>query len=153
VRPTLPVAVTAASATAAPPSGDLWEPIGRPAPIDDSVAIRARQAAKLKAERDARARALREQRTLAASQAEAGAARHRIDAVRGRGLPAATPAARGSAPTPETAPARSVQERCANKSNALTRAICEARECVGAEHAGEPICDRIRAADDRRREQ
>ena len=151
------IAATAAPAAAAPPSSDLWEPAGREAVVDDTVAAKARQVARLKAERDARTRALREQRALVATRADADAdaARHRLDEARARGVPPAAAATRSSAPTPTVATpaaARSVQERCVNL-NIIAKAICQSRECVRAEHAGEPVCQRIRAADDRRREQ
>jgi hypothetical protein len=54
---------------------------------------------------------------------------------------------------PAAAPrARTAQERCADRS-LLLRAICESRECARQEHANEPTCQRIRAAEERRREQ
>ena len=70
-------------------------------------------------------------------------------AARERGFPAAT-RTRNSAPA--TTPARSVRERCVNL-NIIAKALCESRECMRGEHAGEAVCQRIRAADDRRREQ
>jgi hypothetical protein len=44
-----------------------------------------------------------------------------------------------------------VQQRCADQ-NMVLRAICQSRECGRREHANEPMCQRIRAAEDRRRE-
>ena len=67
-------------------------------------------------------------------------------------MPAAAPVPRTSSPVPPPAQTRTVQERCANL-NPLAQGICEARECVRREHAGESVCQRIKAADDRRREQ
>lgn len=113
------------------------------------------------AARDAKARALREQRVQraqAAAQAEAGnVARRRADESRARppqAAPAATlPSRAAPAPTNASpAPPRSVLERCSS-GNPLVRGICESRECVRSEHAGELVCQRIKAADDRRREQ
>ena len=152
--PTAATAATAAPAAARPPSGDLWEPVDRPAARVTSGPAEARQAVGRSAEREARARASREQGTPAATRAEAdadaNAARQRLEQARGRGVPAAATARRNPAPAP--APARSVAERCVDL-NIISRAICESRECVRAEHAREPVCQRIRAADDRRREQ
>lgn len=149
-RPTPPTAATAVSAAARPPSSDLWEPVDRPGATDDAGAAAARQADRPKAERDARPRAAREQRTPAATRADAAEARQRLEDARGRGFSAAATRTRNSAPA--TTPARSVRERCVNL-NIIAKAICESRECIRAEHAGEAVCQRIRAADDRRREQ
>lgn len=70
-----------------------------------------------------------------------------------RALPptSAPPAARV---TKEAGPGRgaTVRERCSGQ-NALLTGICEARQCMRAEHAGEAVCQRIKAAEDRRREQ
>ncbi len=115
------------------------------------------QAARDQAARDAKAKALRERRQLAASQAEADLARRRAEAARARSEPAATlpappPAPRAAEAMPPPEPARGVQERCAGR-NPLSKGICEARECMRAERANDPVCQRIRADDDRRRQQ
>jgi len=47
---------------------------------------------------------------------------------------------------------RGAQEICAG-GNSLLRAVCEARECSRREHADEPMCLRLRAAEERRRQQ
>ena len=99
----------------------------------------------------------RERRQLAASQAEADLARRRAEAARARSEPAATlpappPAPRAAEAMPPPDPARGVQERCAGR-NPLSKGICEARECMRAERANDPVCQRIRADDDRRRQQ
>lgn len=108
-----------------------------------------------KAARDARAAALREQ---AASQAaitraaEQEAARRRFEESRARPLPPPPPV-HAAAPVPAApARARTAQETCAG-SNPIARGICEARECVRREHTDEALCQRLRAADDRRRQQ
>lgn len=115
------------------------------------------QLAKAKAERDAKAKAkakvLREQRALAA-QAEQDIARRRAEEARARVAPEApstAPRPVVTAPAPPAKP-RTVAERCANRS-AVAQGICEAAQCVGSEHADEAVCRRIRAADDRRRQQ
>lgn len=149
-QPTPPTAATAVSAAARPPSGDLWEPVDRPATSGASGPAEPRQAVSPSTERTARARAPREQRTLAATHTDADAARQRLEQARGRGVPAAATARRN--PAPATKSARSVRQRCVDL-NIIAKAICESRECVRAEHAREPVCQRIRAADDRRREQ
>lgn len=51
-----------------------------------------------------------------------------------------------AAPRPQSA-----RELCAGRST-LGGAICEARECSRAAHAGEALCRQIRAAEERRRE-
>ena len=58
-----------------------------------------------------------------------------------------------AAPAP-AAPAhpRTAQETCAG-GNLITQGICEARECARREHTDEPLCTRLRAADDKRRQQ
>jgi hypothetical protein len=48
--------------------------------------------------------------------------------------------------------ARSAQETCAG-GNLITRSLCESRECSRREHADEPLCQRLRAAEERRRQQ
>lgn len=159
-----------APAAASAPAGTLWEPAGKetaitehvekPVPVEaetakDSPRETARSVAREKAARDAKARALREQRAQAASQAEADLARRRADEARARAAqaPAApTPVPRAQSPASPPVQARTVQERCAGL-NPLAKGICEARECVRTEHAGEVVCQRIKAADDRRREQ
>lgn len=68
----------------------------------------------------------------------------------------AAPRARATANAPPSpsppAPPRTVQQRCGDRS-LLLRSICESRACTRAQHANEPICQRIRAAEERRREQ
>ncbi len=66
-----------------------------------------------------------------------------------RAAPARRPPPREKAKAPP--PARTAQQRCADL-NILRRAICESRECGRPQHANEPMCQRIRAAEDRRRE-
>lgn len=165
IAPTAPFASPAPAAsapTSAPvittsaPASELWEPAGK-APLLVESPDKPRRTADERAAREAKAKAVREQRARAALLAEADLARRRTDEIRARGTqpPAApVPAPRLASPTAtETrAPARTVQDRCANRGT-LLKAICEARECVRAEHAAETVCQRIRAADDRRREQ
>lgn len=159
----------AASAAAAgdAPSGT---PVAQPAPSPQAVASEPTSStaavAKVsrsdtdKAARDDKATAVREQRAQVAS----GSARRRADARRARAasspapaapsVPASAPAspAVASVPAPPSPLPRSVQERCANR-NPLLLGLCESRECMHAEHSGEAVCQRIKAADDRRREQ
>jgi len=105
--------------------------------------------------RETRTKALREQRAQAASQAaaraaEQEAARRRAEEAGARAAPAPPPPA---APAPVAPPQpRTAQEICAG-GNVIVRGICEARECVRNEHADEALCKRLRAADDRRRQQ
>lgn len=108
----------------------------------------------------AKAKALRERRALAASQAAAAraaeqeAARRRADEARAAAaaaVPAPAPPPVVAAPAP-VVQARSAQETCAG-GNLITRSLCESRECSRREHADEPLCQRLRAAEERRRQQ
>lgn len=79
-----------------------------------------------------------------------------------RPVPASAPVAPASepAPAPPAAPPaaqpaepvrpRSVAELCAG-SNLLTRGFCEHRECTRAELAGDPVCVRLKEAEEARR--
>lgn len=128
---------------------ELWDPI----PADELQAARD-QTAKLRVAREAKTLAAREQAALA----EQDAARQRTDDARAR-LPASAPPVAGTAPrsaTPAPAAANptlagTVQEACGNR-NAISQAICEARECSRTEHANEATCKRVRAAEERRRQ-
>jgi hypothetical protein len=111
-----------------------------------------------KSARDARAKALREQRAkraLAASQANADLANRRAEEARERAAQSSPAPAPASAPTPRpaaaTPQARTVQESCVNQ-NVLLKSVCEAIECIHREHANEAACIRIKAAEDRRRQ-
>ncbi len=66
-------------------------------------------------------------------------------------VPAPVPSA-AAATTPPAEPARlrPVAELCAG-SNLLTRGFCEHRECTKAEHAGDPVCVRLKEAEEARR--
>ncbi len=119
------------------------------APIDDTDTQRSAQArekaAKAKAARDAKAKALQEQQ--AAQAAEQEAARKRADEARTRAAQAAA-AKPALAPAPAATP-RTAQDICAGR-NAISQAVCESRECGKPEHAGEPYCRQLKAAEDRR---
>jgi zinc-ribbon domain len=135
--PTPPAAV--ASAPSVPPSPAL-----SPAPTGVASSSAARTDANsamagassaqeladaAKAAREARAKALREQRQLAASQAGQQGARRRADD--------------SHAPSPTTGQARAntVEEICTG-TNPFSRSFCEVRECVKREHASEEVCRR-----------
>lgn len=65
--------------------------------------------------------------------------------------PAAAPNAPASAALPaEPARPRTVAELCAGNS-LLTRPFCEHRECAKAEQAGDPVCLRLKEAEEARR--
>jgi hypothetical protein len=69
--------------------------------------------------------------------------------------PAAEPAPVAPAPVPVTAAPepvrpRSVAELCAGNS-LLTRPFCEHRECAKAEQSGDPVCVRLKEAEEARR--
>lgn len=142
-------AASVATPEPAPASAPKAEPAETPAADTDKA---ARDAAK--------AKALRERRALAASQAAAAraaeqeATRRRADEAR------AAAAAAVSAPAPPpvvAAPAPAVQARTAQETcaggNLITRSLCESRECSRREHADEPLCQRLRATEERRRQQ
>lgn len=100
----------------------------------------------------------------AAAPASAPERRKRIpEPVIRRPVPAPVPAAPASEPAaaPASAPAtpasaaepprtRTVAELCAGNS-LLTRGFCEHRECGKAEHAGDPVCVRIKETEQARR--
>jgi len=110
--------------------------------------------------RDAKAKALRERRAQTASQAAAAraaeqdAARRRADEARARAVApvvAPTPPVVVVAPAASAMP-RSAQETCAG-GNLIVRTLCESRACSRREHADEPLCQRLRAAEEKRRQQ
>ena len=110
---------------------------------------KARERTREKAEREAHAKALVEQREQARAAAEQEAARRRAAEQAAR---AAAPVAAVAPVRPATAPPpRGVAEICAGR-NAISRGICEARECMGSAHADEAVCKRLREIDDRRRQ-
>lgn len=55
-----------------------------------------------------------------------------------------------TAPVPEPARPRTVAEQCAG-SSLLTRGFCEHRECARPELAGDPVCVRLKEAEEARR--
>ena len=108
------------------------------------------KSARDKADREAKAKAMNEQRELAAHQkAEEDAARKRVEEQRVRSQPVSplvtAPVAR-PAPGPQM---RTVKEICAGR-NLISQAICESRECGATEHANEAICKQVSAAQERR---
>ena len=126
------------AAAGGPGRSSLWEPI-------DAAAL-----PKDRAERDARVRGASapEARGPVASRPAAAApeaAGRRADDDRAFNPPATAPA------PPVPAMSGTAQALCANR-NPISLAICEARECSRAEHAAEPACQRIRAAEERRRQ-
>ncbi len=107
------------------------------------------KAARDKAERDAKAKALLEQRdqSSAAQRAEqeAQARRRAEEAQRARPSVAVPPS-----PPPQMAQPRGVREICAGRGT-IAEAVCQSRQCGLAEHANEAICRQLREADERRR--
>jgi len=107
------------------------------------------KAARDKADREAKAKAASDQRDQAATtqraEQDVQARRRAEDAQRNRPS-AAAPAA----PVPAAAQARGVQELCAGR-GAIAEAVCQSRECAAPGHANEPLCRRLREADERRR--
>ena len=55
-------------------------------------------------------------------------------------------------PAPAPVQTRNVGEVCAGR-NLIAQALCESRECAKPEHAGEAMCKRFKADEDRRRRQ
>ncbi len=114
-----------------------------------AVADKARRdkAARDKADREAKAMAQREQAAASAkSEQDAQARRRTEEAQRARAAAAPAPA---PAPAAALQP-RGVREICAGRGT-IAEAVCQSRQCAAAEHANDPICRRIREADDRRR--
>ena len=107
------------------------------------------KAARDKADREAKAKAASDQRdqstTAQRAEQDAQARRRADDAQRNRPSAAAT-----TAPVPATAQPRGVQELCAGR-GAIAEAVCQSRECAAPGHANEPLCRRLREADERRR--
>ena len=162
-----PVAPAAPAAAASMPAGKLQGPVDKNGVVAESVHAKPADA-KGKPARNTRARALREPRAPAGSQAATHPAQRRAGESRARPPSAQTPArssaqahppARAPAtraarpvPPPAAAQARTVKARCASR-NPIIQGICESRECIRPEHAAEPVCQRIKAADDQRRQQ
>lgn len=105
------------------------------------------KAARDKADRDAKAKALAEQRDQAAAAAraeqDAQARKRAEEAQRARPAPTPAPAA------PASAQARGVRESCAGRGT-IAEAVCQSRLCAAAEHASDPVCRQLREADERR---
>ena len=142
-----PSPAPAAAPVTPPPVAATPEPASAAtaAPVDtEAQRVRAEQArekaAKAKAAREAKAKALQEQQA-----AEQEAARKRAEEARARAAAQAAPAR----PAPAAQTPRTAQDVCAG-GNAITRAICESRECGKPEHAGEAYCKQVKAAEDRR---
>ena len=156
----VPAAPLSAPTPAAPPTADA---ASTPAPAAsppsasnvDSQRLAAQKAARekaarAKAEREEKVKAAIEQREQLAARvrAEQETARKRAEEQRARPAQAAA-----VTPTPYVAPApirQAVKDICAGR-NVISRAICESRECGAAEHATEPLCQQIRANEERRR--
>ena len=149
--PPIPMpAATTPVPTASASVSEPWEPAGKSAEAVEP-AEKEQLAAQDKAARDAKAKALREQRQFAQSQADAELARRRAEDARARPAPVA-PVPRATAPVPASPErARSVQDRCAGR-NAILQGLCEARECIRKENANDAVCQRIRADAEQRRQ-
>jgi len=88
-------------------------------------------------------------------QVRAGDARNSEQQPRQRATPPTSAApAYSNPPAPSPTPAArgaTVAEICGGRS-LISRSMCESRECGAAEHAGEPLCRRIRENEERRRD-
>jgi pyruvate/2-oxoglutarate dehydrogenase complex dihydrolipoamide acyltransferase (E2) component len=152
-----PVATAAASAVAL--AASMASPASAPASAAPAVAPAASASAAEPAVAAAVAVADPLPPALPASAVER---RKRIpEPVIRRPVPASAPAAPASEPAPPPAPPppapapqpvrpRTVAELCAG-SNLLTRGFCEHRECAKAELAGDPVCVRLKEAEEARR--
>jgi hypothetical protein len=150
VAPPEPVA----SAVLAPPATTAMPPVAEPPPAQAAdpeaqriaAEKRREKAARDKAEREAKAKALveqQQQQAAATARAEQEAARRRAEEAQ-RARPVVT------APPPAAPQARTAQEVCAGRGT-IAEAICQSRECASAEHAGEALCRQIKEREDRRR--
>jgi Meckel syndrome type 1 protein len=146
--PAMPIPTPAAAPTALAPAMPPAAIVGDTSDAEArriAAERRREKAARDKAERDARAKTLAEQReqSTAAQRAEQEAqARRRADEARTR-QSAATPA-------PAAPEIRGVREICAGRGT-IAEAVCQSRQCGAPEHANEPICRQLREADERRR--
>ena len=151
----IPTAPTSAAAPTSAEAASMSAASPPSAPTADAQRLAAQQkvardkAARAKAEREEKVKAAIEQREQLAARvrAEQETARKRAEEQRAR--TAQTPPA--AAPSVAPAPVRqAVKDICAGR-NVISRAICESRECGAAEHASEPLCQQIRANEERRR--
>jgi len=153
-----PVAEPAAVPVSAPVAASAPEPAASAAALEPAAAAVSTADAD-KAAREAKAKALRERRAQAASQAAAAraaeqeAARRRADEARAAAAAVPAPAPLPAVVPPAApVPPRTAQESCAG-GNLIVRTLCESRECSRREHADEPLCQRLRAAEEKRRQQ
>lgn len=169
LRPTSePPAAAAPAGPAASAAAAMQQPSPTPLPASAPASVAAAAAVAVPASAGAPASPPVVTTTAAVPPATAPAAsaadrRKRIpEPVVRRPVPAPAPSAPASEPVlvppPAPAPAppqepvrpRSVAELCAG-SSLLTRGFCEHRECAKAEQAGDPVCMRLRDAEEARR--
>ena len=150
--PPAPTAAIGTPPAAAAPLPQLGDPAVESAEAEAkrlAAEKRRDKAARDKAEREAKAKALLEQRdqSSAAQRAEqeAQARRRAEEAQRARPSVAVPPS-----PPPQTSQPRGVREICAGRGT-IAEAVCQSRQCGLAEHANEAICRQLRDADERRR--
>lgn len=141
------------------PAGSVPESAPAPPAVDPAALARAREAREREAlerrqrqeQERQRAAELERQRaeTLARQEAEVARQRAAQEQAR-RDAEAAAQAARVPAATDAV---RSVETRCADSSNPISREFCYARQCRKRELASDPICVRFRELEETRRRQ
>ena len=157
VAPPEPAASPVAAPLPAPTTVTAMPPVADPA-VASAVDAEAQRiaadkrrekAARDKADREAKAKALAEQQ----QQQAAAAARFEQDAARRRAEEAQRARPVPTAPVPQApavVQARGVREICAGRGT-IAEAICQSRECGSAAHANEPLCKQVNEAEARRR--
>ena len=150
-NPALPPGAPPTTAAPLPQAGDA--PVAETNEADAKRAAadktRREKGVRDKAEREAKTKALADQREQAAAAAaahaeqDAQARRRAEDTQRSRPVPPL-------APTQAPQVARTVREICAGRGT-IGESICQSRECGNTEHFGEAICKQVRDAEDRRR--
>jgi hypothetical protein len=148
--PTLPMPVPPNTSGASAASGETGGQAGKSA-ATAKPPEKEPQTATDQAARDAKAKALREQRQLAASQAATERTRRHAEDTGTRPVPHAPVSHPAAAVPAAPEPGRSVQARCTGR-NAILQGLCEARECIRKENANDAVCQRIRADAEQRRQ-
>jgi hypothetical protein len=111
------------------------------------AALERARKAREKLDAEARERAVQQEQQRAAEEErtrrEAEVARQRADEERQRAAQTAGPGANQANPT-GTAAGRTVRQICSTRENIISEQLCRARECRKSQHAGDPICVRLK---------
>lgn len=149
--PAPPAAMQAASTTASPATESSVPQAASAAPLVPAVPASAAVAGPTLAAASAAASAVERRRRIP----EPVSRKQAMEAA-SAAPPAIEPEVVAPAPQPPAAPApepvkpKTVTELCSS-GNLLTRGFCEHRECGKGEHSADPVCVRIREAEEARR--